>query len=189
MTTHTIVSTAAGFLLAFTVAGAADTPRGGPATLHEFKASIHQYVQLHRQIELQLPPLHVRSDAQDIVESSNAMASALRTARAAAREGDVFTPAVAALLRARVSGALTARGFLPEELIAATLEEADENAPLPVVNGRFPWTRGAAMWPCVIDALPALPDELQYRIVGNDLVLVDTHADLVVDIMRNAVRQ
>ncbi len=44
------------------------------------------------------------------------------------------------------------------------------------------------MWPCVLDALPRLPHELQYRFVGRDLVLVDTHADLVVDILRNAVR-
>jgi hypothetical protein len=55
-------------------------------------------------------------------------------------------------------------------------------------NGRFPWRRGAAMWPCVLDALPQLPYELQYRLIGRDLVLVDTHADLVVDILRNIVR-
>lgn len=64
-------------------------------------------------------------------------AAALQTARAAVREGDIFTREVAALLRTRVSEALAARGFLPEEMVAGTLEEADEEAPLPVVNGRF----------------------------------------------------
>jgi hypothetical protein len=44
------------------------------------------------------------------------------------------------------------------------------------------------MWPCVLNALPALPDELQYRLIGHDLALVDLHADLVVDILRDAVR-
>lgn len=189
MSTHAFASIAAALLLAISVAATADPMWGEPAPLHRFTAFIREYVQLHRQIERQLPPLHVRSDVQDIVESSNAMASALRTARATAREGDVFTPALATLLRARISGALAARGFLPEELVAATLEEADENAPLPVVNGRFPWARGSPTWPCVIDALPDLPDELQYRMVGNDLVLVDTHAGLVVDILRNAIWQ
>ena len=43
------------------------------------------------------------------------------------------------------------------------------------------------MWSSVLAALPPLPHELQYRFVGRDLVLVDTHADLVVDILRNAV--
>jgi hypothetical protein len=44
------------------------------------------------------------------------------------------------------------------------------------------------MWPCVINALPPLRGELQYRIVGRDLVLVDVHANLVVDILREALR-
>jgi hypothetical protein len=57
-----------------------------------------------------------------------------------------------------------------------------------MVNGRFPWLRGALVWPCILNALPPLPDELQYRFVGVDLILVDIHANLVVDILRNAVR-
>ena len=188
MTEKSIVLTVAGLLLAFAVAGSADTSDAQHATLHLFKASIQQYVQLHRQIERQLPPLLARSDAHEILESSNALASALQTIRADAREGNIFTPTVASLLRSRIAEALDARGFTAEQLIAASLEEADEEAPLPAVNDRFPWRRGAPMWPCVLNALPTLPDELQYRIVGRDLVLIDVHANLVVDILRNAVQ-
>lgn len=188
MTAKFIVSTAAAVLLAFAVAGSAGTPDAQRQTLQHFNVSIQQYVQLHRQIERQLPPLRARSDAHEIVESSNAMASALQTIRAGAREGNIFTPAVASLLRSRIAEALDARGFTAEQVIAASLEEADAEAPLPAVNGRFPWRRGAEMWPCVLNALPTLPDELQYRIVGRDLVLIDVHANLVVDILRNAVQ-
>jgi hypothetical protein len=188
MTGRTHVSTAAVALVAFAIVGAAAQYDAQPASLAQFNAAIHQYVQFHRQIERQLPPFREHGDAQDIFESSNAMASALQTARAAAREGDIFTREVAALLRTRVSDALTAHGFLPEEMVAGTLEEADEEAPLPIVNGRFPWRRGAAVWPFVLDALPRLPHELQYRFVGRHLILVDTHADLVVDILRDAVQ-
>jgi hypothetical protein len=189
MTGRTFVSTAAALLLVFGAAGLAAPDDAQLVSLRQFNAAIHQYVQLHRQIERQLPPFRAHSDAQDIIESSNAMASALQTARAAAHEGDIFTREVAAVLRIRVADALAARGFLPEEMVASTLEEADEEAPLPVVNGRFPWRRGAAMWPCVLDALPRLPHELQYRFIGRDLVLVDTHADVIVDILRSAVRR
>ena len=177
-----------GLLLLFGVAALAAPHDEQPASLQQFKTSIHQYVQLHRQIEEQLPPLGPQSDAQDIIESSNAMATALQIARAGAHEGDLFTQEVGVLLRARVTDALIARGFLPEEMVAATLDEVDEDAPRPIVNGRFPWRRGAAMWSSVLAVLPPLPQELQYRFVGRDLVLVDTHADLVVDILRNAVR-
>ncbi len=188
MTGRTLIPTAIGYLLALAVVGQAAPDSAQPLSLLQFRASIHQYVQLHRRIEQQLPPFRAHSDMQDIIEASTAMAAALQTARADAREGDIFTREVAAVLRTRVADALAASGFLPEEMVAATREEADEEAPLPVVNGHFPWRRGAAMWPCVLDALPRLPHELQYRFVGRDLVLVDTHADLVVDILRSAVR-
>lgn len=188
MTGRFVLLTTVALLLACALTGIAG-PHTQPATsLPQFKAAIRQYVQLHRRVERQLPPLGVASDAQQIVDASNGMAAALQTARAQAREGDIFTAAVAADLRTRISDALAAGGFLSGDLIASTLEDADEDAPLPVVNGRFPWGRGAAMWPCVLNALPPLPDELQYRLIGRDLVLVDTHADLVVDILRNAVR-
>jgi hypothetical protein len=45
------------------------------------------------------------------------------------------------------------------------------------------------MFPCLIDALPPLPSELQYRMVGGDLVLIDVHASVVVDILTNVLNQ
>jgi hypothetical protein len=43
------------------------------------------------------------------------------------------------------------------------------------------------MHPAVLQALPPLPPELQYRMVGCDLVLIDVHADLIVDILPYAL--
>ena len=43
------------------------------------------------------------------------------------------------------------------------------------------------MFPCVIAALPPLPPELQYRIVGDTLVLIDVHASLIVDLLPRAL--
>jgi hypothetical protein len=36
--------------------------------------------------------------------------------------------------------------------------------------------------------LPGLPVELEYRLHGTDLVLLDVEANLVVDILRDALR-
>jgi hypothetical protein len=44
-------------------------------------------------------------------------------------------------------------------------------------------TGTTAITACVAAALPALPDELEYRSAGTVLVLVDTHANLVVDVL------
>ena len=39
----------------------------------------------------------------------------------------------------------------------------------------------------VLCQLPSLPTELEYRFVNRDIVLWDVHADLVVDIIPNAL--
>ena len=39
----------------------------------------------------------------------------------------------------------------------------------------------------LLSVLPPLPAELEYRIVGPDLVLLDIDAQMVVDVLRNAV--
>jgi hypothetical protein len=188
MTRGWLIATMGAALLAWSVVASTLPSEQQPGPLEQFAAAVHSYVQLHRAIEHELPALRAGSHAHELAESSDAVAAALQTARANAREGDIFTAAVGALLRTQISEALDAHGFLPDKVVASSLEEADDNTPLPFVNGRFPWRRGAMMWPCVIDVLPELPHELQYRIVGRDLVLLDTHAELVVDILRDAVR-
>jgi hypothetical protein len=42
-------------------------------------------------------------------------------------------------------------------------------------------------WPALLAVLPALPEELEYRFIGRDLVLVDVHADLIVDVLKDAL--
>ena len=37
----------------------------------------------------------------------------------------------------------------------------------------------------ILQGLPALPDALQYRFVGPQLILLDPHGRLVVDIVKN----
>ena len=51
----------------------------------------------------------------------------------------------------------------------------------------FP-TNELADFPAVLrDALPALPDALEYRMVDNDLVIRDKDADVIVGVLRDAV--
>ena len=157
-------------------------------TLRHFHQAVEAYAQLHRRLEQDEPPLRAGSSPREIIASSNTLAARLQAARFAAREGGMFSPEEGDAFRVLIAGALSTHHFTPEEMIAAGAEEAPSAAPHLAVNKRFPWAYGAAVWPCVLLALPALPEELQYRIVGRDLVLVDVHANLVVDILRDAVR-
>ena len=71
--------------------------------------------------------------------------------------------------------------------VAFVNEERLPGVPKPRINEPFPWELGSAMWPSFLAVLPPLPDELQYRFADRDLVLVDIHSDLVVDILVNAL--
>jgi hypothetical protein len=55
------------------------------------------------------------------------------------------------------------------------------------VNEAFPAGVAVLRPPKLVGALPPLPAELEYRVVGRDLALVDLRANLVVDVLRRAL--
>lgn len=153
-----------------------------------FTASITDYVRMHRRLEEAVGRIQINSSVEQINRSMAALASAIRVERAGARQGDLFTPVLARELRARINDALLEHGFTAGDVLASEREDWIERSSFqPQVNGPFFWVLATAMFPCVIEALPPLPSELQYRIVGNDLMLVDVHASLIVDILPNAL--
>jgi hypothetical protein len=155
--------------------------------VHDFDRRIDQYVRLHRRLERGLPPEHVFGDFEDMSEAVDALHAALVDARPNATAGMFFTPAVADLLSARLAQAIVKSGHTPAQAWIAMNLGYVSGIPEPQINGRFPATRYVRVWPALLAALPALPEELEYRFVGWDLVLVDVHADLVVDILKNAL--
>ena len=151
-----------------------------------FDAAVTQYVALHRQVERHLPPQRDFVEADQLLAYSAALRDALCRARPEAREGDVFAPA-AAELRQRTRHALRVNGIEARDLLREMRDDTEEGARAPVVNQPFSWALGNLIPAAVLVLLPALPDELQYRFVGTSLVLVDIHAGLVVDILRDAL--
>jgi hypothetical protein len=139
---------------------------------HRFDQNISQYMALRRQVELRTPEPHVSGDRDEIGRAADAFAEALRAARPAAKPGDIFTPAIAADFKRRPCFAST--------------HEDDGRSPAAVVNRRFDWRGAEATPPALIAGLPLLPEELQYRIVNCDLVLVDIVAGLVIDVVPRA---
>lgn len=153
-----------------------------------FLRAAEDYAFMHRQIERRLPAMEVNANPETIRQAIDAMAAAVRAARPDARQGDMFNPAVEAAIRTRIAGALRTHGFTPADVLASELADGvDPGAAILRVNGRFPWAIGTAMFPCVLEALPPLPPELLYRMVGRDLILIDVHASLIVDILPHAL--
>lgn len=155
--------------------------------LQDFDRQVHRYVRLHRRLERDLPPEHLFGDLEDMSQAVDALHDAIVDARPNAQAGTFFTPVVAELLTDRLMRAITASGHTPTEALIAMNLGYFGGIPEARVNGRIPPGRYVRVWPALLNALPALPEELEYRFIGWDLALVDVHADLVVDILKNAL--
>jgi len=150
-----------------------------------FDTAVKHYVALHHEAERYLDPLH-RGDAESVLAYSAALREAICRVRLGATEGDVFAPA-AVEFRLRIRMALRRHAIEARDLLVAMRHDTEPGARPPVVNQPFSWALGNLIPAVVIEVLPPLPDELQYRFVGTSLVLVDIHAGLVVDILRDAL--
>ena len=156
--------------------------------LTEFDARIDHYVALHRRLERSLPPEQLFDDWEEMSEARDGLADAIRDARPNARPGDIFSPGFREVVTKRVEETLARADYDLAAVLGAINDEVVPGGPRVKVNRRFPWEHvGAAMWPALLQVLPALPRELEYRFVDRDLVLVDIHADLVVDILKEAL--
>ena len=152
-----------------------------------FIERVQAYMEFRNDFTEMVPPLKAGPDREAIETASNALAGALRAARPQARIGDIFAPDVVVAFRQRIDDAIRQQGRAAEDLLAEMASEASLFHPRLAVNARFDWSCSAATPGFLIAALPPLPDELQYRFVDGDLVLVDIPARLIVDIMPLAI--
>jgi hypothetical protein len=150
------------------------------AVVQAFESRVGEYVALHRLLEGPLPPLQVTHDMDAVRAAMEALARHIRTARPGAKQGDLFTPDVARVFRTRLATCLT-----PEDIQALLTEgEPGEQIVAPPLTVNMVWPEEVPfnfVPPQLIAALPPLPPELQYRIIGRALVLWDHHANLIVD--------
>ena len=152
-----------------------------------FSQRVDTYMRVHNDVERRLGPQRLFDDPEDLFRTIRAMQAGIRAIRPDAGAGTIFTDDVSELIRERVQRQLVTCQQRVEDVLAFINEERAPNARTPAIYRTFPWSLGSAMWPTLIPALPPLPDELQYRFVDRDLVLIDTHADMVVDILVNAL--
>lgn len=179
-----LLAGAALLIVASASPGIAQRGRADDVAIEQFQKAIDTYVLRHRQVEQTLAPMTVTADAAVLMAAIEARAEAMRRVRPEARQGELFTPAVAKVLRARIDAALKAHRLTAAEVVLEEIAEGNDELPAAMrVNGPFPWHAANGMLLCLTNALPELPEELQYRIVGRDLVLIDMPASMVVDIL------
>ena len=155
--------------------------------LEDFNRQVAHYARLHRRLERALPPEHLFMDTEDMPFAVDALHTALIDARPNARAGVFFKPALAYLLTQRLHRAVTANGYTAAEVLAAINVGRVPGMRRPQVNDRLPDVSNIEVWPALRAALPPLPKELTFRFIDRDLVLWDVHADLIVDVLEDAL--
>lgn len=102
-------------------------------------------------------------------------------------EGDLFTADVADAFRDRIAGAIRHYGINVWDLVSDMNEEEMMTPPVEV-GQPMPSGVGNDSIQWLTAALPVLPETLEYRLVGRDLVLFDMTDNVVVDVLRVAVQ-
>jgi len=174
--------------LAILLAGALGAQVGHPpvnadsAIIQDFEKRVAAYLQLRRSIESNLTKLKSTPSEEKISHHETDLRRAVREARKNARPGDIFTPEIAAEIRR-----LIAIAAQPEDgnHIAQSLRHAEPVQLHLEINESYPERVPLQSTPpSLLENLPALPPEIEYRITGRDLVLLDAKANMVVDIIR-----
>jgi hypothetical protein len=157
-------------------------------TLMRYRASVSAYVQLHRDASAALPSPALCAGPEQIELTRQELAAEIRVLRPNAREGAIFTDEVAGIFRRRLERALADLEMEAADVFPPDPGEHAAPRLLLDVNGFFPWEAGPPRWRELFWTLPSLPEELEYRLVGGDLVLLDVEARLIVDILVDAIR-
>jgi hypothetical protein len=161
-----------------------EAARSREAALNAFRQRVEDYVELRNKVRGDMGKLEETTDPAEITRRERALGAAIREARAGARAGDLFTPDVAQLIRATVRANLERR---PKPEKAAALSEVPGRRAVKV-NDPYPDDIPlATVPPTLLGQLPPLPETLEYRFVGDRVVLRDIEANLVIDFVPKAV--
>jgi hypothetical protein len=148
-----------------------------------FDTAVQRYVVLHRHLARSLAMPH---DDDDLFHSEG-LRAAIIAARPQAGAGQFFTSEVTILLRERIDAAFAAHPGAATSAIVRGGYEPLPGEPGPQVNEPFPPVVASVRWMPLGRALPPLPRELDFALWGRDLVLVDVAANLVLDILPEAL--
>jgi hypothetical protein len=158
------------------------------AVFADFAKRIDAYSALREQLADSVGELDPTRSQAEITARATALGNALVAARPRAKQGDIFTPEVATVIATLIREEYRRRA----EPVRETREDQQDELPdfVPGVNQLYPTTYPLATFPpALLPLLPPLPETVEYRIVQNYLILRDIEANLIIDVMPDAVPQ
>lgn len=145
------------------------------ATLADFGERIKGYLELRTRLDGGVPTLRVTIDPDEITKSEDVLGNRIRVARAAAKQGDIF----AKPFQDQVGRMLVVE--VDEKTLAVIMGDNPGEFSFKV-NGTYPKHKSVSTIPAtLLQLLPALEDDVEYRFVGRHLILRDTRANIIID--------
>jgi hypothetical protein len=162
----------------------------GPLSEEDAKAlatmndRLKAYVEVHKRIEKKLPKLPDKATPKQIDANQRMFEKLMRKERASAKRGEIFTPEAEPVIKRLL--ATVFGGPDGKQLKASIMDENPVGLKL-VVNGRYPDTVPiSSVPPQVLQTLPALTEDMEYRFIGDNLILLDAHAHVIADFIPDA---
>lgn len=150
-----------------------------------FEARVKDYLALHKKLESTLPKLSSRPTPEQVDKNQRALGDLIKSARQHAKPGEFFNSGMQTLARRVIREVLSG----PDgKTVKASIMDENPDVPKIVINERYPSSVPlSTMPPQVLEPLPKLPEELEYRFIGSRLILLDTHADIIIDFADNVL--
>jgi hypothetical protein len=157
------------------------------AVMADFKSRVDKYAAMHKDLAKGAATQKENTNAAQIDAQKTAIVAKIQAARADAKHGDIFSPEIRPVFRRLLAPEL--KGQEGRDAKALLKEDAPASGTVPFrVNAKYPENQPKpTMPPNLLLNLPALPEPLQYRVVGRHLLLLDTSTDLIVDYILNVI--
>jgi hypothetical protein len=161
-----------------------DTVNPGSLVLQDFHKRVADYVELHKTARSEVHGLKPTKSPEEIAHYEHRLGARIRELRHGAAEGAIFTPEISGEFRRLIHIAMQGSAATRVQKSLNHAEPVD----LPHLRVDSTYPEGIPLQstpPSVLLNLPPLPPEVEYRVVGHDLVLRDIDANLIVDLIRN----
>ncbi len=147
----------------------------------DFDARMLIYADLRANLQQGLTPLRLTDDPREILKAEHALAKRIRAVRAGALAGEMFTPEIASAFRHALE--LETRPSTCASILDDNPGDFSHS-----INGTYPKRRPlSTVPPGILMLLPRLPADIEYRFLGQHLILHDTRANVILDRIRDAI--
>ena len=155
------------------------------ALVKAFQDKVAAYTKLRKTMESKVPALKPTDSPATITARQKDLARGIREARGSAGQGDIFSPDIDGEFKRLIGFAMKGQHA---DRVKGSLKSAEPVKLRLRVGAEYPESVPLQSTPpTLLLNLPALPAELDYRVVDHALVLRDVKANLILDFIPDAI--